>query len=162
MASQPFSPNLLLSALSPEALDFIVPHCTRVDLPLKELLHQQGHPATHVVFLETAMASGVVHSGKEQTEVGIAGREAVSSTSPILGGAVSSFESFIQIPGRGLRISVGHLDGAMAANAELRRLLLRFAESQMAQVAHTALANARFTILERAARWLLMCHDRIP
>ncbi len=31
----------------------------------------------------------------------------------------------------------------------------------MIQTAHSALANGRYTIQERLARWLLMCHDRL-
>ncbi|APO71075.1 helix-turn-helix domain-containing protein (plasmid) [Rhizobium gallicum] len=29
------------------------------------------------------------------------------------------------------------------------------------QLAHSALANARYSMKERLARWLLMCHDRL-
>jgi CRP-like cAMP-binding protein len=32
----------------------------------------------------------------------------------------------------------------------------------MVQTAHTAIANARGTLIQRLARWLLMAHDRVP
>ena len=40
-------------------------------------------------------------------------------------------------------------------------VLLKFAYAFLVQVAHSALANGRFTIEERLARWLLMAHDRV-
>jgi CRP-like cAMP-binding protein len=38
--------------------------------------------------------------------------------------------------------------------------LLRYANTLMAQMAYTALANGRYKIEERLARWLLMADDR--
>jgi CRP-like cAMP-binding protein len=42
----------------------------------------------------------------------------------------------------------------------VRALLLRYAHVFMVQVAATALADGRYSIEQRLARWLLMCHDR--
>lgn len=42
-----------------------------------------------------------------------------------------------------------------------RDLLLRYVHSASLQLAHSALANARYSMQERLARWLLMCHDRL-
>src|SRR5215211_9062555 len=39
--------------------------------------------------------------------------------------------------------------------------LLRYAEAFNVQVAYTALSHGSYTIEERLARWLLMCHDRV-
>jgi CRP-like cAMP-binding protein len=38
---------------------------------------------------------------------------------------------------------------------------LRYVEAFQVQVAHTALSHGSYTIEERLARWLLMCHDRL-
>jgi CRP-like cAMP-binding protein len=40
-------------------------------------------------------------------------------------------------------------------------LLLKYVHCRELQLAHSALANARYTMLGRLARWLLMCHDRL-
>jgi CRP-like cAMP-binding protein len=42
----------------------------------------------------------------------------------------------------------------------MERLFLRYVQAFMVQTAHTAVANARATLEERLARWLLMAHDR--
>jgi CRP-like cAMP-binding protein len=43
----------------------------------------------------------------------------------------------------------------------LERVLLKYVQSFMVQTAHTAIANARATLPQRLARWLLMAQDRI-
>jgi CRP-like cAMP-binding protein len=49
----------------------------------------------------------------------------------------------------------------MEASPSLKALLLRWVQVLMIQTAQSALANGRYTIQERLARWLLMCHDRL-
>jgi CRP-like cAMP-binding protein len=49
---------------------------------------------------------------------------------------------------------------AMQTNLALRRLLLSYVHVLMVQMAETALVNARGSLEQRVARWLLMAHDR--
>jgi len=55
---------------------------------------------------------------------------------------------------------VGALRAAMAQSRTLNGLLLKYVKAFMVQAAHTAIANARASLGERLARWLLMAHDR--
>ena len=48
----------------------------------------------------------------------------------------------------------------IAESAALKALLLLYSRAQTVQIAESALAFARFSIEERLARWILMCHDR--
>lgn len=41
-----------------------------------------------------------------------------------------------------------------------REFFLRYVHTTVLQLAHWALTNARYSMQERFARWLLMCHDR--
>lgn len=50
---------------------------------------------------------------------------------------------------------------AMSKNWSLADSLLKFAYAFLIQVTHSALANGRFTIEQRLARWLLMAQDRL-
>ena len=47
------------------------------------------------------------------------------------------------------------------ANADARRVFLRYVQSYQTQLAYTSLANGGYTIHQRLARWLLMSHDRL-
>lgn len=50
---------------------------------------------------------------------------------------------------------------AMRQSSSLRAVLMKYVQAFMVQTAHTAIANARATLVERLARWLLMAHDRV-
>ena len=50
---------------------------------------------------------------------------------------------------------------AVRHSTALHELLLHYARIFMIQVAQTALSNGNDAIVERLARWLLMCNDRI-
>ena len=79
----------------------------------------------------------------------------------VLHGASSSpHETFIQSPGAGWRISAANLRSALAKSATLREHLLHYAHAYCVQIGYTALANARYKLDERLARWLLMAQDR--
>ena len=45
---------------------------------------------------------------------------------------------------------------------ELRILASRFARSLAVRVSYTALANGRFEVKQRLARWLAVVHERVP
>jgi CRP-like cAMP-binding protein len=49
----------------------------------------------------------------------------------------------------------------MESVPSLKGLLLRYVHLFMIQVAATALADGRYDVNQRLARWLLMCHDRL-
>ncbi|MES2473843.1 MAG: Crp/Fnr family transcriptional regulator, partial [Pseudomonadota bacterium] len=99
---------------------------------------------------------GAQHS----VEVGIIGNEGMTGIPVLLGTDRGIHETFIQTAGQGWRISADALRAAMDKSASLRRHLLHYAHVMTTQMASTALANARFKIDERLARWLLMAEDR--
>jgi CRP-like cAMP-binding protein len=78
----------------------------------------------------------------------------------LLGLERPAHETFIQTAGRGACITAGKLTAAMDKSPSLRRNFLRYVHTLMIQMAFTALANGRYKIEERLARWLLMADDR--
>lgn len=156
-----FSRNRLLSMLPGAAFELIRPKLTRVQLELREVLEEPNEPIPFVYFLEPCIASVIaITAGGEQMEVGLFGPEAMSGLAVVNGADRSPHQTFIQVEGSALRMSSDDLRVALAESEELRRLLLLYSQAQAVQVAFTALANGRYTIDERLARWLLMCHDR--
>ena len=126
------------------------------------MLLEAGAAISHIDFPETAIASIVAETGDgRRLEVGIFGREGMSGTRLLLGIERNLHECFIQVAGDGLRMPASALLNAFALSPSLRAALLRFVEVLAVQTAHTAVANGSFTIEQRLARWLLMCHDRI-
>jgi CRP-like cAMP-binding protein len=155
------SSNWLLSRLSRADARLLQPHLKAVDLPVRKQLEARRKRVAEVYFLDTGLAS-VVANGGHPIEVGMIGREGMTGLSVVLDGDYRTIhETFMQIGGGGQCISADKLRGAIDASTTLHQVLLRFAHAFMIQATHTALANGRSKIEERAARWLLMADDRI-
>ena len=160
-AEQSSVKNLLLRALSTDDFRLLRPHLEPVELELRQVLSEPNEATPFVYFLESGLGSVLV--GPERTtgvEIGIIGREGLIGSWVALGSDRSPHYCFMQLEGRGWRIAAEQLTRLMDASASLRRLLLLYVQTFLVQVASTAHANADFTVEERLARWILMCHDR--
>lgn len=160
-ANNGFSRNRLLQALSEDDLSALRPHLEAVELGFREQLNEANAPREFAYFLDAGVCSILL--GPDRTtgvEVAIVGREGLVGTSIVLGVGQSPHHEFIQIPASGWRIKAERLEAAQASSETLRALLLKYVHVVMVQKASTAFANADYTVEERLARWLLMCHDR--
>jgi CRP-like cAMP-binding protein len=153
--------NRLLAGLSPADFALLQPHLSAVELPVRRQLELRGRPIEFAYFLESGLASMVVSAGAQHSiEVGIVGPEGMTGVPILLDTNRGMHETFIQTAGTGWRISAEHLVMTMDRSRTLRRVLLNYAQTLMTQMAFTALANGRYKIEERLARWLLMADDR--
>jgi CRP-like cAMP-binding protein len=156
------SSNRLLNFLSTDDRQLLAPGLKQVELPLRKTLEQPNQPIEHVYFLEDGIASVV---GDSKTfgaiEIGIIGKEGMTGLQVVLGNDRSPYETFIQIPGNGLRIEAEKLRAAMHKSRTLQQLLLRYVQVFMIQTSQTALSNAAALLTQRLSRWLLMCEDRL-
>jgi CRP-like cAMP-binding protein len=152
--------NVLLSALSPD--DFALLDLNPVSLGLREVLVEPNQLIESVHFLESGIGSVVaINPGGERIEVGNIGREGMAGTAVILGADRTPLLTFMQVAGSAFRLRSDALQEAMESSRTLRGLFSRYAQSVTCQTAHTALANGRYTVPERLARWILMSHDRL-
>jgi CRP-like cAMP-binding protein len=161
MAGQTPSQNHLLSTLSRADAALLWPHFKAMDLPLRFVLEAPNKSIKQVYFLEAGIASVVASDGQEEIEAGIFGSEGMSGMAVVLGDDRSPHSTYMQVKGRGLRMTDTQLRGAMDQSASLRVSLLRFVQAFMSQTAQTALANGRANIERRLSRWILMAHDRL-
>jgi len=155
--------NLLLKAMSPSDLALLRPHLVRTKLELEQVLVPPNEPIKHVYFPEGGIAS-IVSDLEEtgSTEVGIFGCEGMSGVSAILGSDVSPNRTFMQVDGTtALRIELAQLLAAMAQNPTILAVLLKYVQTVLVQITHSAVTNAHHRMEARLARWLLMCHDRV-
>lgn len=160
--SQKYVRNRLLSVLPSDDYAAVQSALEPVTLKRKEVLIQPNQPIPAVHFMETGVASVVVgtRDGK-RIEVGIIGCEGVTGTALVFDVDSIPHETFIQIEGEALRMSRDAFDQLIAERPVFRRVLLRYAHVFQLHTAQTALSNGSYTLEERLARWLLMCHDRI-
>lgn len=153
--------NKILASLTPSDFALLKPDLENVELPIRRQLELRGRAIDYVYFLETGLASMVVGAGANHNiEVAIVGREGMTGLPVLMGVERATHETFIQAAGRGWRLASGRLSAAMEQSPSLQRTLLRYVHTLVTQMAYTSLANGRYTIEERLARWLLMANDR--
>jgi CRP-like cAMP-binding protein len=154
--------NRILSRLSRADLNLLEPHLKPVDLPVRKQLEARKKCIDHVYFIESGFASVVANGSKKPSiEVGIIGREGLTGLAVVLGDDRAQHETYMQVGGKGRRISAAHIREAIEKSTALHRALLQYANAFLKQTTSTALANGRSKIEERLARWLLMADDRI-
>lgn len=134
----------------------------RVQLQRGQILFKSYEIIDHVYFFESGLSSEIAGAeGGMSVEVGCIGHEGLSGVPALLDVASTPHYAFMQAEGTAYRIETDVLRALMEARPLMRRLLLRFAHVVMIQIAATALADARFDVETRLARWLLMCQDRL-
>jgi CRP-like cAMP-binding protein len=151
-----------LAVLAPSDAAWVSTQIEPEELDIGQLIASAGEPLRHVYFPETAVFSIISRMADgAAVEVGTVGNEGMVGVGVFLGADASVNETVAQIPGAAGRIeSARFVDGA-ATRPELRRLLNRYTEAYLTQVAQTAACNRLHGIEARCARWLLMTHDRV-
>ncbi|AHF88127.1 cAMP-binding protein (plasmid) [Rhizobium leguminosarum bv. trifolii WSM1689] len=160
--SQSSIQNLLLRALAPEAFDLLREAMQPLALPVKLELIAPDVPNETACFLESGLASVVAtNSDNESVEVGHVGYEGMAGAHVFLKVGQTPNRTFMQVEGHGISVPVSALLSMAQQVPSANDLLLRYVHCCDLQLAHSALANARYNMPERLARWLLMCHDRL-
>jgi CRP-like cAMP-binding protein len=155
-------PNRLLACLPEETLKRLAPDLETVPIRVGDILHQVGHPVEHVYLPYSGMGS-IVTLLRHGTNVEAAtiGNEGLLGLSYVLGDALATEQTMTQLPGEAGRLRVQSLRTEFDRDEALRRLLLRYAQLLMGQMAQGSACNRVHSIEARCARWLLSTHDRV-
>jgi CRP-like cAMP-binding protein len=160
--SQSTIQNLILRALDSQAFEALRPAMESVELPVKFELVASNAPTDSIYFLEAGLGSVVAsNSDDESVEVGHIGYEGMAGYHLVLKVDQTPNRTFMQVAGRGIKIPTAALLAVLDEVPSARDLLLRYTHCCELQLAQSALANARYNMSERLARWILMCHDRL-
>lgn len=154
--------NQLLAALPAGELAILSRGFRAVTLPRRTQLELPNRKIERIYFLESGIVSIVAATGMEpQIEIGIIGREGMTGLAVLHQDDRGPYAAYIQVDGTANVVDADAVREAMARSMECRHLFLGFAQGFMIQTAETAVANARASVEERLARWLLMALDRV-
>jgi CRP-like cAMP-binding protein len=154
--------NQLLAALPAEEFALVRKEIELVRLDSRQSLLEPGQEILSVFFPETAVVSLVsLMENGSVVEIGTAGCEGMVGLCAFLAGDTPTVRAFAQIPGDAWRMSVEALARLARTSSAFHRLLLRYTQAFLTQVAQTAACNGTHLVEERCARWLLMTHDRV-
>jgi CRP-like cAMP-binding protein len=150
--------NALLARLREDDRSRLAPHMMVFHLNKKDVLQRAGDEVAETWFpCGSAMASFCVWAdeGSGAVEVGLVGREGA------IGGIVSNGHvpafatAVVTAEGTFLRIKISALERAKIESIALRHWFSRYSDCLLAQTFQTAACNAKHTIMQRTAKWLL-------
>lgn len=154
--------NNLLASLPKEEYQRLLPKLETISLSLKQQLYLPNEPIEYVYFLNTGIVSLVNVLGDGRiVEVATVGNEGMIGTPILLGVDRIPAETFVQVPGDGLRIKVDVFRREVPLGSPLHNLLLRYTQLLMNHFMQSVACNQLHSVEERCCRWLLLTHDRV-
>jgi CRP-like cAMP-binding protein len=157
------SQNHLLAALPAADFASLSGHLELVPMALGQLLYEPGTQLRHAYFPTTSIASlhYVTESGATAETAGV-GNEGMVGVSLFMGGNTTSSSAVVQTAGHAYRLDRHVLKREFDQAGLLQRLLLRYTQALMTQMAQTAACNRHHTVEQQLCRWLLLTMDRVP
>jgi CRP-like cAMP-binding protein len=156
--------NRLLAALPADDFRRLLPQLNTVPIRLRQVLHKSGEPLGAVYFLNGGVASiTTVLSDGTTVEAATVGSEGMLGVEAFLSAdAVAPGETLIQVPDTSAEMmSVADFRREVAAPGAFRDIVGRYTQIVIAQMMQSTACNALHQVPQRAARWLLMTHDRM-
>ena len=157
------SQNHLLAALPAADFELLASSLELVPLALGQMLYEPGTQLRHAYFPTTAIVSlhYVTETGACAETAGV-GNEGVVGTALFMGGDTTSSSAVVQTAGHAYRLERNLLKQEFNRAGLLQRLLLRYTQALMTQMAQTAACNRHHSVEQQLCRWLLLTLDRLP
>ncbi len=155
--------NALLGLLPDEELSRILPHLEKVTLTLGQSLSESGQQMEHVYFpLDSIVSLLCVMENGASTEIAVVGHEGVVGVSLFMGGETTPSRAIVQSAGHAYRLKGKLLKNEFYRAGPMQRMLLRYTQALLTQMAQTAVCNRHHSVDQQLCRWLLLSLDRLP
>ena len=155
--------NHLLGALPAAELERMTEHLKLVAMPLGEVLYEPGEQLQHAYFPTTSIVSlhYVMATGASAEAAGV-GNEGIVGIALFMGGNTTPSSAVVKTAGHAYRMGRRELKAEFERGGSLQRLLLRYTQALITQMAQTAACNRHHSVEQQLCRWLLSTLDRIP
>jgi CRP-like cAMP-binding protein len=154
--------NHLLSALASGDFKRISAHLELVPLKLGEVLYEPGVTLKYVYFPTTSIVSLLyVMENGSSAEIAIVGNEGILGIALFMGGETTPSRAVVQAAGYGYRLKAAYLKEEFERFGPFLRVLLRYTQALITQMAQTAVCNRHHSIDQQLCRWLLLSLDRL-
>jgi CRP-like cAMP-binding protein len=155
--------NRLLAALPTAEFERLAPYLESVALPLGDVLYESGGQMHYVYFPTSAIVTlHYVTEDGASAEIAGVGLEGMIGVSVFMGGNSTPSRATMQTGGAGYRLKARLLLEEFNRAGPLMRLLLRYTQALMTQMAQTAVCNRHHSVEQQLCRWLLSTLDRLP
>ncbi|GAB7544603.1 Crp/Fnr family transcriptional regulator [Cupriavidus sp. CuC1] len=155
--------NHLLAVLPEEEWARLAPLLVLVDLPLGQVIYESGDRLNHVYFPTTSIISLLyVMENGASAEIAIVGNEGMVGIALFMGGETTPSRAIVQSAGTAYRLDSAAMKAEFNRAGPMQRLLLRYTQALITQMAQTAVCNRHHSIEQQLCRWLLLSMDRLP
>lgn len=155
--------NHLLAVLPEEEWARLAPQLVLVDLPLGQVIYESGDRLNHVYFPTTSIISLLyVMENGASAEIAIVGNEGMVGIALFMGGETTPSRAIVQSAGTAYRLDSATVKAEFNRAGPMQRLLLRYTQALITQMAQTAVCNRHHSIEQQLCRWLLLSMDRLP
>ncbi|WP_290649642.1 Crp/Fnr family transcriptional regulator [Aquisalimonas sp.] len=166
VAAQPqvyHTENRLLAAMSPALAARLFPAMEQVSMTRGTVINESGVTQNHVYFPANAIVSllYVLEDGAS-AETSMVGNDGMVGVSLVMGGGGTPSRAVVLIPGVGFRLPAQVLRRELEHHPELMRLLLRYIQTLMTQMAQTAVCYRHHSLRQQLCGLLLLTLDRLP
>jgi CRP-like cAMP-binding protein len=156
--------NRLLAILPATDYLRLTPYLELVHLPSGAIIHESGSPLHHLYFPTTAIVSlQYVTKEGESAEIAGVGNEGMIGIAVFTGGMTMPDRATVLFAGHAYRMPsqvLRHeLNGRVGRTSELHRILLRYTQAHITQIAQTVACNRHHSMEQRLCRWLLSSLD---
>ncbi|GAB2582864.1 Crp/Fnr family transcriptional regulator [Ramlibacter solisilvae] len=158
-----FERNHLLASLPEQDRQRWLDKLDPVTLQAGEVLHQPQSPDEQVYsyFPVSAIVALLWQAANgDSAQTAVVGREGMLDVSVCFGGEPMPVKAIVQQAGLALRVPCAWLQEEFQRSTDVRRMLMRHAQSLIAQAAQAAACNRHHTIQQQLCRWLLLSLDR--
>jgi CRP-like cAMP-binding protein len=155
--------NGLLAALPTDAYARLLPYLEWVQLPVGHVVCESGMPMSHVYFPTTAIVSllYVMEDGRSG-QIAMVGNDGVVGIPLLMGGETTPSCATVQNAGYAYRLNSRLMKEEFLRDGRIQRLLLRYAQALLTQIAQTAVCNRHHSLDQQLCRCLLLSLDRLP
>lgn len=158
----PLGKNRLLESLDRAVFKSLEPNLHLVELGLRDYVYEPDKPISNVYFpVDGVISILATTDGGPSIEVATIGNEGMAGLPLFLGAKTSPGSCFSQVPGSALRMSASSFRAAVQNNGAFTKVLHRYTQALMVQIAQSTACNRAHSIMQRCARWLLLTHDRV-
>lgn len=134
-----------------------------VELPLDKSLYSSGASPAYVYFPTTAIVS-LLYLTRDgvSTEIGAVGNDGVIGMDALMGASTTASQAVVQSAGHGYRLNAQTVRHELSQGGPALPMLLRYAHTQVAQMAQMAVCNHFHSVEQKFCRRLLISLDRSP
>lgn len=155
--------NHLLSGITAEELERLLPNLQPVSLPLGEVLYESGEKMDYVYFPTTAIISLLyIMENGSTAEIGVVGNDGMVGIAIFMGGNTTPNRAVVQSAGKTFKMNADVMKDEFTRGGRFHNLCLRYTQALITQISQTAVCNRLHSVDQQLCRWLLLSHDRLP